>query len=183
VLGIVRAQTFTAETEVKIAKRDSFQSDAKVTPAADDKQNLQNKADVLSAEIVARQGPAVIVGFILITILFPISSGILLYLSAGAWHRYLACNGLAAKRSELKADKELLASRLADAAAAIKSAEHEIAELGNSQGIEALGEQWATVYEHGRERGALAKQTLDMDPSPYQRALYAIERRLRGAAA
>ena len=183
VLGIVRAQTFTAETEVKIAKRDSFQSDAKVTEAADDKKNLQNKADVLSAEIVARQGPAVIVGFILITILFPISSGILLYLSAGAWHRYLACNGLAAKRSELKADKELLASRLADAAAAIKSAEHEIAELGNSQGIEALGEQWATVYEHGRERGALAKQTLDMDPSPYQRALYAIERRLRGAAA
>ncbi len=182
-LGFVRAQTFTAETGTKIAKQNSLLNEAKGDQALEDRSRLESKASELSAEIAARQGPAVTLGFILITILFPISSGILLYLSAGAWHRFLACDGLTVKRAELKADRELLASRLADAAAAIKSAEHEIAELGKSQSIETLGEQWATVYEHGRERGALAKQTLDMNPSPYQRALYAIERRLRGAAA
>lgn len=190
VLGVVRSSTFSAETEALRTQSENLDAQARQlrakmasAQAAESDSNkrrldfLEARKAVVDSQVKGRSGVWVLLGFVLLTILFPVGSGVLMFLGIRFLQRWSAQGRLDQRRSEIRAQLDRAVASLAKSRADLASQKHTQDKLNSSQAGEAIGKQWARVYEHGRERGANARHTLDSSKSAYERALFALRRK------
>ena len=142
---------------------------------------IEDKTKQISAldlKAKARSSGFVPMGFILLTVLFPISSGLLFHFGTHYLKRYTSASTIQSRIDFT--DNELRG--ISERSDAIK---RELAHLAHIDSIlqsesakKCLAEQWLAVYRHGLERGFRNKVTRYATKSVYERARLTLERRL-----
>ncbi len=178
VLGMVRQGIFNAETSNLRSRAEEITKQLPTIISESDKATLENDRSRLMVQIEGRQSSWVGVGFILLTALFPIISGIFLHYSAVYWHhRGIA---MASENDRLTHEDQLQAARdkLLQKKESVAKLEALIHSLQEASVVKLLQQQWSETYKHGLRRGESARNTFDSSPSHFFRALHVVERRL-----
>lgn len=183
-LGIVRNGVFEGETAAIEARKKLFESNLQAVRTVQDEGRrrlaegeLRRRIEEAEAQIKARRTFGVDFGFVLLTLLFPIACGILFHFFSHYWNQFdiarkLASDRDSAERAALACDEESV--KLGEKVERLK----ELLSTLDSPGlITQLAGQWRSLYEQGWERGAQARQTFDSSASPFDRALYVVQRR------
>jgi len=186
VLGTVRFGIFDAETAVlekalnryELRLTEAKQAANAQQGNADDVKTIEDLIDTTTARITGRRSGPVRVGFILLTILFPLVSGVLFHFAVQSLHYWHAAKK--APDDLVSAEQRLdgISAEALKEKKVIAGLDALLRAISEESVVSALAEQWTRLYCHGRRRGAEAQSTFDSAESLYDRALYRLERRL-----
>jgi hypothetical protein len=185
VLGMVRYGVFQAETAVLQKQSDAFQRTLdhlrKGTDmsqrAANEIDRFRGLVDQLTAKIAGRTSGPVEAGFILLTILFPLVSGVLFHFGVQNLHHWHAANKAPEDLASAEGDLQQIGERLLSEKKSMARLQALANAISDEIVVSALAKQWSSLYRHGQERGAKVRGSFDSSPSMFGRALYRLERK------